>query len=254
MGQRPTYRLDLVAIGGSGEATVMGLLAMPEAPGRHPATILITGQSRDAMATAGSELDRLARGGSIVLALEPRPTPPGTESIKSPYLGAFNLLSLRALLVGRTLIGLRVDDTVRAVDWLSGHDRVSAGVSIIGEGVHGLTVLHAAVLDERIASTLVRRSLISYRKVLDQPGHRNMPEIVIPGVLRRYDVGDLVLAAWPRQVHVLGPVDAAGVPAGETELREWMAPLFETEAALEPFLSNVPRLKVSLERSQSQAK
>ena len=59
------------------------------------------------------------REGVVVMAIEPRPTPRGTENLKSPYLGLFNLLSLRAFLVGRTIVGLRIDDVLRAMDWLT---------------------------------------------------------------------------------------------------------------------------------------
>ena len=35
-------------------------------------------------------------------------------------------LLLRAVAVGKTLVGLRVDDTIRAIDWLLLHLRVSS--------------------------------------------------------------------------------------------------------------------------------
>ena len=66
----------------------------------------------------GGDFDRLAKSGKVVMALGPKPSPPGTEGLKSPYLGPFNLLWLRAFLVGKTILGMRVDDTIRAVDWL----------------------------------------------------------------------------------------------------------------------------------------
>jgi Acetyl xylan esterase (AXE1) len=61
--------------------------------GRKPAVLLLGAPQED--------LDRLTKSGYIAVALEPRPSPPGTEGLKSPYLGTFNLLSLRAFLVGK---------------------------------------------------------------------------------------------------------------------------------------------------------
>ena len=153
--QRPDYRLDTVAIASDENMAVTGFLATPNAPGKHAATILMIAQPREMLIAAGGDLDKLARSGRVVLALEPRPTPPGTESIKSPYLGSFNLLSLRAFLVGKTIIGLRIDDALRAVNSLSGRDAVSGEIAIRGDGPHGLVALHAAVLDDRIRSVTV---------------------------------------------------------------------------------------------------
>lgn len=51
------------------------------------------------------DFDQLTKSGQIVVAREPRPSPPGTEGLKSPYLGPFNLLSLRAFLGGKTILG-----------------------------------------------------------------------------------------------------------------------------------------------------
>jgi cephalosporin-C deacetylase-like acetyl esterase len=249
--QRPAYRLDLVGIGSDGDTVVTGILATPSAPVRHRATLLMTGRPRDELTAVGGEVDRLARGGSVVLALEPRPTPPGTESIKSPYLGSFNLLSLRAFLVGKTVIGLRVDDAMRAVNWLSALNGVSNEIAIRGDGQHGLIALHAAVLDERFTSVDVRGSLASYRMILEQPGHRNVSEYMIPGVLLRYDVGDLLLATWPRPVQMTNPIDATGAPLGEAQLRKALAYVFESEAILKSPGAAVPRLKLSIESSQT---
>jgi hypothetical protein len=42
--------------------------------------------------------------------------------------------------------------------------------------------------------------------------HRNLSESLIPGVLTRYDVGDLIATIAPRPVVVEDPVDALGQP------------------------------------------
>jgi len=251
--QRPGYRLDTVAIASDDDMTVSGFVAFPNATGKHPATILMAAQPRETRLAEGGELDRLARAGRVVVALEPRPTPPGTESIKSPYLGGFNLLSLRAFLVGKTIVGLRIDDALRAVNWLSGHDAVSGDIAIRGDGPHGLVALHAAVLDDRIRSVSARHALTSYRMILDQPGHRNVSEVMIPDVLRHYDVGDLLLATAPRRAEMIGPVDAAGVPVGEAALRMALAHVIESEGKLEALRQEAPRLTIAIEATATPA-
>jgi len=85
----------------------------------------------------------------------------------------------------RTLLGLRVDDVIRAVDWLNARPDVGT-ITVHGVGPHGLVALHAAVLDRRIERLVMEGSVTSYRRIVDEPLHRDVSEIVIPGVLRRY--------------------------------------------------------------------
>jgi hypothetical protein len=177
----------------------------PEASGPMPAVLWMD----SAAATENPDIERIVRGGSRVMVMEAQPWPQGTESIKSPYLGQFNLLSLRAFLVGKTIVGIRTDDALQAVDWLFANLNPS-GLTIHGIGALGIVALHAAVLDTRISRVEVENSLISYRSIMDVPLHRNVSEVVIPGVLRKYDVPDLVRAIAPRPVVVVNPVDGAG--------------------------------------------
>jgi len=190
-----------------------GALTMPETRGLKPAVLMLRSTPK--------AMDQLMQSGQMVLVIDARPTPPGTESIKSPYLGGFNLLSLRAFLAGKTLVGIRVDDAIRAMDWLCARQDVDkSAITIYGEGALGLVALHTAVLDSRIGRVIMENTLASYRMIVDQPVHRNVSEVVIPGVLRKYDVGDLLLATAPRHVTVINPRDALGDPVSPDEFRK----------------------------------
>jgi uncharacterized protein (TIGR03435 family) len=156
----------------------------PEGAGPHPAVLWIA---------SAAATDNPVKDGSLVATMAARPFPPGTEGIKSPYLGAFNLLSLRAFLVGKTIVGIRTDDVLQTVDWLFANEHPSS-LTIHAEGALGIVALHAAVLDPRITRVEVDESLPTYRSIVDEPLHRNVSEIVIPGVLKKYDVPDLIRA------------------------------------------------------------
>lgn len=213
--QRPGYRLETIALNG-----VSGFVVIPDNRGSKPAAFVMDSEADPAF---------LAKTGRIVMVLEGRPNPPGTESVKSPYLGIYNLLSLRAFLVGKTIIGLRIDDALRAIDWLTARQDVGhSPVAAYGTGALGMTLLHAAVLDGRIGSVALENTLVSYRMVVDQPLHRNVSEMVIPGVLRKYDTGDLLLAAYPRQVTVVSPRDAAGDLVSDDQFRSDMGYVFQS--------------------------
>jgi hypothetical protein len=119
--------------------------------------------------------------------------------MKSPLLGPFYLLSLRADLVGRTLIGMRIDDVIHAVDYVSHRSDVNpASISAIASGHLGLVLLHAGVLDPRLKHVEVDHVLESYRSLVDAPLTIGASEDVIPGVLLHYDIPDLAKALGPR--------------------------------------------------------
>jgi cephalosporin-C deacetylase-like acetyl esterase len=178
-------------------------LAVPTSPGRHPAVLMLVANSihgTDAIARANqTKFNALAAQGNVVLALTPRPSPPGTDDMKAPLLGPFYLLSLRADLVGRTLVGLRADDVIRAVDFLAARSDVDpAHISAEAGGHMGLVLLHAGVLDRRLRHIEVDHVLTSYRSLVDAPVPTGAPEDVIPGVLLHYDIPDLVRALGMR--------------------------------------------------------
>src|SRR5204862_3788231 len=165
---------------------VTGRVAIPESGAAKPAILMLD-------TAYAADFERLAKSGRIVLMLEPRPTPPGTESIKSPFLGAFNLLSLRAFLVGKTIVGLRIDDAIRAVDWLAARKEVRPNeISIYGSGPLGTVALHVAVLDSRISRVIAASPLASFAMIVDLPVHRHVSEVAIPAALRQYDTSHLL--------------------------------------------------------------
>ena len=96
----------------------------------------------------------------------------------------------------------------------------------------GVVALHAAVLDSRIKGVTIKNTLASYRMIVDQPVHRNVSEVVVPGVLKKYDLGDLLLALNPRPVEVIDPQDAMGDAMTEQQYRTALAYVFQSEDRL----------------------
>jgi cephalosporin-C deacetylase-like acetyl esterase len=222
--QREGYRLETITLENDG-VELPGVIAVPFGSGRKAAVLMLDSQPK-----TSADFDRLANMGKLVMMFGPRPSPPGTEGQKSPYLGTFNLLSLRAFLVGKTIVGMRVDDAMRAVDWLVSRPDVDASsLTLYGNGAMGVVALHAAALDSRIQRVIVENTLASYQMAVDEPLHRGVSEVMIPGVLRKYDLGDLLLAILPRRVTVVNPEDAAGSTITIEEVREKLDYVFEGE-------------------------
>ncbi len=205
---------DLFVLRTSDGIDLQGDIAVPNKPGRHPAVLLLVPDSihgESAIARANqARFNALAAVGDLVLAITPRPSPPGTDDMKSPMLGPFYLLCLRADLVGKTLLGMRIDDVIRAVDDLSRRPDVDPSrISAVASGHMGLVLLHAAVLDPRLRHIAIDHVLTSYRSLLDAPLPVGAPEDVVPGVLLHYDIPDLVRVLG-RRVTIADPLNGSG--------------------------------------------
>ena len=155
------------------------------------------------------------------------------EAPKSELLGPFYVPSLRAQLVGKTLVGLRTDDAIRCIDWLSSRPDVDpAKISGQGSGAMGIVLLHTAALDARIREVTVKETLLSYRSAVDSAVTRNLAQSVLPGVLRHYDLDDLLVAITPRPVSIISPIDGEGNPVGPEEARRALSWALETDRTL----------------------
>jgi hypothetical protein len=230
---RGGYRIESISLHSDPGIELSGLVAIPGSGGARPAVLMLDSQPKERLAAAGGDVDRLAKAGRVVMVLEPRPSPPGTEGLKSPFMGTFNLLSLRAFLVGKTILGMRMDDAIRAVDWLCTRQDVDrSAITGFGNGPLGMALLHAAALDARIGRVVVENTLTSYRMIVDQPIHRNVSEVVVPGILRKYDTGDLLLALYPRPVTIVNPQDALGTAVSDGEFRKDLDYVFQSDRKL----------------------
>jgi cephalosporin-C deacetylase-like acetyl esterase len=198
------------------------VITFPNTPGRHPAVLLLAGTVPPSSSATPDDLaayrrqTELTEGGNVVLLLAPRPSPPGNEETKSPILGTFYLTELRAELVGKTLLGLRIDDVIRALNYLSSRPDVAPGnITAQASGHLGLVLLHAAVLEMGTHSQLklvtIDHSLASYSSLLEAPMPVGASEDILPGVYLRYDTSDLLKALGPRVI-VTAPTPGSANP------------------------------------------
>jgi hypothetical protein len=217
---RGAYRLDVVSFDGGDGVDVFGLLAVPEGEAGSRAVLLADPRVRAEGGDVGGDLDVLASAGRTVLALELRGTltevdPAPRASLLGPLVGLFR----RASAVGTSLVSLRAQDVLRGVDVLAA--RGAREVDVYGRGAFAVPALHAAVLDRRVARVAVQDAPVSYRVFLDHPIHRDLPEILVPGVLRDYDLPDLARALFPRTVLWMNPTDAVGKPMKPAEAQRY---------------------------------
>jgi dienelactone hydrolase len=219
--QREGYRVQTLSMQSEPGMELSMIQAIPDGSGRKPVVVMMDEVPADRTA-AGADFTRLAKGGHVVVVLQSRGTPVDAQNGQSTQfaLGPYMGVNLRAIIVGKTLVGMRTDDVIRVLNWLSSRadiDRTS--ITLYGKGGLGMVALHAIAVDTRITSVMAENSLVSYRAALDAPLHRNLSEIMIPGVLNHYDVGDLLEAIAPREVTLLNPADALGQPTRLNQVR-----------------------------------
>ncbi len=130
-----------------------------------------------------------------------------------------------ALMVGKPLMGIRMNDALRGIDALQelGALPAGGGVTVIAKGKLGPVALHAAVLDARITRVFVEEALVSYAAMGAAPIHKDIEDVVVPGVLGQYDLPDLAAAMAPREARIV----SARSPAGRPLLRRQMETAYQ---------------------------
>jgi hypothetical protein len=96
-----------------------------------------------------------------------------------------------------------------------------------------MAALHAAALDPHITRVIAENALVSYRLALEAPLHRNLSDIILPGVLLKYDTADLLQAISPRMVVLVNAADAMGIPARDEAVHKELAAAFESDRKLD---------------------
>jgi cephalosporin-C deacetylase-like acetyl esterase len=234
---RDGYKLDVVSYESEPGITIPGVILAPEATGAKPAVLVVDAPSKQRL----PDLEDLARAGNVVFAILPRgvqetPPPPRRNEILGDYSD-----STRAYVVGKTLVGMRAEDIFRAMDYLVSRPDVDRGkITGFGVGSLGVPLAHAAVLDRRIAGLVLDRTLVSYRMAVDHPVNYGLYDVLVPGVLRKYDIDDLLAALSPRPVTLVDPADQLGKPLRLPH--KWPSNVKRTERApddpLHQFLPN----------------
>jgi hypothetical protein len=149
-------------------------------------------------------------------------------------------------MVGRPLMGIRINDVIRGLDVLDALGKLSAGGGVMGfaQGKLGTVLLHAAVMDDRLSGVAVEQSLVSYRLAGASPTHRDLEDSVIPGVLGRYDLPDLAAALAPRPVSILNAVS----PTGRVLLRKDASAEYRYAAEAHALTGAAGKFRIGLRR------
>ncbi len=211
--ERKGYRLTQLSYQAAPGRRITALLAEPQPEKARKKTVLYVDRRGKEAAASGGDVEQLAQLGYTVLAVDPSGTggtaPEGSDDSDSSY--GQGKITWLALMIGKPLVGLRMDDILRGVDLLAEkgllYDTQCLG---FGKGFVAVNLLHAAALDQRIAGVVIEDGLLSYASIARTPIHGRVFDSIVPGVLGVYDLPDLVASLAPRQVQLVNTRSAVG--------------------------------------------
>ncbi len=150
----------------------------------------------------GDDIDALVRAGHIVLA-------PDLRGLGHPKLYA---TSMRAMLVGRTMAGMQTTDLLAAFDYLASRPDVDAKhIGVFAKGNAAIVALYAAALEPRIEKIACEGGPISYLDIVRAPIHDEVSDLIVPGVLKDFDLPEVAAAIAPRPLWLVNPRIQSGV-------------------------------------------
>ncbi len=213
----PAYRREKIVFDSRSGVSVLAYLLLPAKAASPAATVIcvpghgrgvddivgIDERGRDRTARVGYEFDfaiQVVEAGMAALAIEPMAFGCRRDPINArrglaqkacePAAGG-------ALLLGETMIGWRVWDVMRAVDYITTRSELDASrVGCMGISGGGTTTLFAAALDPRIRAAMVSGYLNTFRDSIGSLAH--CVDNYVPGILNWAEMSDVAGLIAPR--------------------------------------------------------
>lgn len=164
-----------------------------ERPGDTAVVVVETG------VLPGRRAQQIADGGATVLAINPR----GYPVARYPQNSGDWATNERAWLIGKNLPLMRASDIVAAVKKLRARQGISR-VMVYAPGVGGYWALYALANEPSIDRVWVDKTPHSIRAAFDQPVQQDLHDVVIPGVVPKFEPSSKILwtdpTDWMRNV------------------------------------------------------
>jgi cephalosporin-C deacetylase-like acetyl esterase len=222
---RDGYQVEKLVYESEPGIRIPALLFVPNGGGasRKPALIYLNGRGK--AAGVAEDIEPIVKSGFVVLSLdargmgETRVSRERNDTDFERYFGDYDS-AMTAILIGKTMPGMRARDIVRAIDLLAARSDVdSANIFGFGKDSGAVPMLYAALFDSRIQRVALEGMLMSYDTVVKHRIHRQIFEQVVPSALRHYDLPDLAGALAPRSVWLVNAVNGLGHPVPLNDVR-----------------------------------
>ena len=222
----------------------LGWFVKPAAGTSSYPTVLYVSDAADDVVAEPSSLERVLKSGHAVYAVMLRGSgiatprlPRGGPRFYDEGRHVAERFAWTSLILGLPVVGQRVWDTLRAMDYLASRPDVnSSQIRMLGSGAPGLAALLAAVMDGRSRSLLLDRTLVSYFSIVAAEDYSLPLDWFVSGILRKFDLPDLVASLSPRPCWLLNTVDPQGQVLAESAVRQSYSGGFSARSS---FPSNV---------------
>ncbi len=135
-------------------------------------------------------------------------------------------------LAGRPVSGQRVMDVLSVMKWLSSQGVPPEKISIWAEGLSAVWAVLASALTEKVSGIILENILISFENVVSTRLPQYNHEILLPGVLTRFDIPHVYQALCPLNITLINPLLGDKSPAGQADIAETFTHVAATYKAL----------------------
>ena len=136
-------------------------------------------------------------------------------------------------LSGKPVFGQRVGDVCAALKWVLRPEIGAEEVYIWANGVSALWAAPAAALNKNVSGLILENVLISFESAVTSRLPAYNHEIILPGVLLRFDLPQVYQAIAPRKVSVINPLSGNKSPASKVVAEKAFAHVQDTYRALQ---------------------
>lgn len=231
--ERPGVSIEEFNFRSEDEIRVPGWFIKPnKSDGVFPTLLYVSENGKDSAVTEDmkqEELMSLAQRGVAVCAIGLRGSGDTSPSFPTAgphwyYSGGGKLLredyAWASLILGNPVLGQQVWDLLRCLDFLTKRPDVDIHqLHVAGVGGGALAALLGAVLDDRLASIVCDHMLAGFRSVVESEDFNLELSWFVPGILKEFDLPELVAALAPRRLALLNAVGPGGEVLSKSDLR-----------------------------------
>ncbi len=215
---RKGQRIEEIQFESEPEVRIVGWFIAPQ-EGRttRPCVLYISNGFADDVVAEPSSFDGLLEAGYAVCAIAVRgtglstPRPPKGGPVFYQQMDLSERFAWANLVLGTSVMGQRVWDILRTIDYLVARPDVNASqIRMIGQEEAGLAALMAGALDDRVCSILLIGMVVTFMSIVQSTEYSLALEWFVPRILRHFDLPDIVASVSPRPLRIMDAVDASG--------------------------------------------
>jgi cephalosporin-C deacetylase-like acetyl esterase len=126
----------------------------------------------------------------------------------APWNNTENVLTYLSVALNKPVMGLRIRDALAALNYIVNRTDVDAErVMVGGRGIGAVVALHAAFLHDNISKVICMDMLSHYAAIAGTYTNEWSQSIIIPGILKYYDLPDIIACLTTSCVYIINPQD-----------------------------------------------